>query len=116
MVPRLEKGSELFFNRSTNSSDPFLLRSDPAQKFTCKYDRLNRLIEEAFDENNDGWTSGADYLDDYYVDLSSNRVQKNRNLDSDSAVEQAASHDQHCIAIAIETIFFMNGLPIRFHN
>jgi hypothetical protein len=51
------------------------------------------LIEEAFDQDNDGAFNAGDYVDRYYFDLSSNRVRKTRDLDADpNTVEQTVAY------------------------
>jgi len=67
---------------------------DRVQKFSWEYDRLNRLIKEGYDQDNDNAFDAGDYVDRYYFDLSSNRVRKTRDTDAAPAtVEQTVNYD-----------------------
>jgi len=43
---------------------------------TWTYDALGRLLTEHYDEGQNGWASGNDYVDTYTLDLVGNRIQK----------------------------------------
>jgi len=51
-----------------------------SSKTTWTYDALGRLLTEHYDEGQNGWASGNDYLDTYTLDLVGNRIQKKHQI------------------------------------
>ena len=78
---------------SLDRDDSGTFTAAETQKFAWKYDRLNRLVEERLDLDNDGAFDAGDYVDAYYFDLASNRVRKTRDTDvNPNTVEQTINY------------------------